>query len=190
MVQSTGAWTRRIAPQNFVAALSTSSSPGCVPLRGCAAIDWCTLIALSEMHCVFLLCRKCSPPSGCGVRSTSTTSSCPLPSTAPGPRGTLTSTTARGKRLVFVRYELKAKACLPCSIQNQKINLATLKVLDLFSVPAKTTSPRSLVLDLSCLLFVRDAFLSHQHARFVDVSHFVGRLMNLPQSVILASHPV
>jgi len=40
---------------------------------------------------------KCSPPSGCGVRSTSTTSSCRLPSTAPGPRGTLTSTTAPGK---------------------------------------------------------------------------------------------
>jgi hypothetical protein len=52
------------------------------------------------MQCVFLLCRKCSPPSGCGVRSTSTTSSCPLPSTAPGPRGTLTSTTAPGKRRV------------------------------------------------------------------------------------------
>ena len=59
-----------------------------------------------------MLCeqKKCSPPSGCGVRSTSTTSSSPLPSTAPGPRGTLTSTTARGKRLVFVRYELESKS--------------------------------------------------------------------------------
>ena len=47
----------------------------------------------------FALCReRCSPPSGCGVRSTSTTSSCRSPSTAPGPRGTRTSTTARGKR--------------------------------------------------------------------------------------------
>jgi len=45
-------------------------------------------------------CRQCSPPSGCGVRSTSTTSSCRSPSTAPGLRGTLTSTTARGKRLL------------------------------------------------------------------------------------------
>jgi hypothetical protein len=42
--------------------------------------------------------QKCSPFFGCGVRSTSTTSSCPLPSTAPGPRGTPTSTTAPGKR--------------------------------------------------------------------------------------------
>jgi hypothetical protein len=33
------------------------------------------------------------------VRSTSTTSSSPLPSTAPGPRGTRTSTTAPGKQL-------------------------------------------------------------------------------------------
>ena len=41
---------------------------------------------------------RCSRLFGCGVRSTSTTSSCPLPSTAPGPRGTRTSTTARGKR--------------------------------------------------------------------------------------------
>jgi hypothetical protein len=40
---------------------------------------------------------KCSPFFGCGVRSTSTTSSCPLPSTAPGPRGTPTLTTAPGK---------------------------------------------------------------------------------------------
>jgi hypothetical protein len=47
---------------------------------------------------VCCMCRsKCSPPSGCGVRSTSTTSSCPLPSTAPGPRGTPTLTTAPGK---------------------------------------------------------------------------------------------
>ena len=43
--------------------------------------------------------ERCSPPSGCGVRSTSTTSSCRSPSTAPGPRGTRTSTTARGKQL-------------------------------------------------------------------------------------------
>ena len=46
---------------------------------------------------------RCSPPSGCGVRSTSTTSSCPLPSTAPGPRGTRTSTTAPGKQCGFER---------------------------------------------------------------------------------------
>ena len=46
----------------------------------------------------FLVYRsKCSSPFGFGVRSTSTTSSCRLPSTAPGRRGTLTSTTARGK---------------------------------------------------------------------------------------------
>ena len=39
------------------------------------------------------------------MRSTSTTSSSPLPSTAPGPRGTPTSTTARGKSLTrFVEF--------------------------------------------------------------------------------------
>ena len=43
------------------------------------------------------LSRKCSLPSGCGVRSTSTTSSCRLHSTAPGLRGTRTLTTGRGK---------------------------------------------------------------------------------------------
>ena len=51
----------------------------------------------------FALCReRCSPPSGCGVRSTSTTSSCRSPSTAPGPRGTRTLTTARGKLSIGV----------------------------------------------------------------------------------------
>ena len=44
---------------------------------------------------------RCSPPFGCGVRSTSTTSSSPLPSTAPGPRGTRTSTTARGNSFTW-----------------------------------------------------------------------------------------
>lgn len=47
---------------------------------------------------------RCSPPFGCGVRSTSTTSSSPLPSTAPGPRGTPTSTTARGKQREHRRH--------------------------------------------------------------------------------------
>jgi hypothetical protein len=46
---------------------------------------------------------KCSSPFGCGVRSTSTTSSCPLPSTAPGPRGTPTSTTAPGNHQALCR---------------------------------------------------------------------------------------
>jgi len=60
---------------------------------------WCTLNACANHDC---LCRSiCSLPSGCGVRNTSTTSSCPLPSTAPGPRGTRTSTTGRGKQLAF-----------------------------------------------------------------------------------------
>merc|ERR1712166_805269 len=54
-------------------------------------------LRLSPDLCV-LCAVKCSLPSGCGVRNTSTTSSCPLPSTARGPRGTRTSTTARGKR--------------------------------------------------------------------------------------------
>merc|ERR1711865_1002018 len=55
---------------------------------------------------------QCSLPFGCGVRSTSTTSSCPLPSTAPGPRGTRTSTTARGKhyRLVLDRDSTESLA--------------------------------------------------------------------------------
>jgi len=60
---------------------------------------WCTLNACANYDC---LSRSiCSLPSGCGVRNTSTTSSCPLPSTAPGPRGTRTSTTGRGKQLAF-----------------------------------------------------------------------------------------
>ena len=63
-----------------------------------------------SQHIADLCCPssgKCSPPSGCGVRSTSTTSSCPLPSTAPGPRGTPTSTTAPGKQ-----WELLAAGAL------------------------------------------------------------------------------
>lgn len=62
-------------------------------LRRCRYLTRCRVCAES----------KCSPSFGCGVRSTSTTSSSPLPSTAPGPRGTLTSTTARGKRPVLGR---------------------------------------------------------------------------------------
>ena len=45
---------------------------------------------------------RCSRLFGCGVRSTSTTSSCRSPSTAPGPRGTRTLTTARGKLSIGV----------------------------------------------------------------------------------------
>ena len=53
-------------------------------------IDW----RLSEQQCSLL--------SGCGVRNTSTTSSCRLPSTAPGPHGTLTLTIALGKQCAHV----------------------------------------------------------------------------------------
>merc|ERR1719453_2536767 len=75
-----------------------------VLLRTCldadsASVAWHSLVqvlGLLTQQPVFA-CR-CSPPFGCGVRSTSTTSSSPLPSTAPGPRGTPTLTTAPGKR--------------------------------------------------------------------------------------------
>jgi len=52
--------------------------------------------------------QKCLPPFGCGVRSTSTMSSCLLHSTAPGPRGTRTSTTGHGNcRNLTVRDSIK-----------------------------------------------------------------------------------
>ena len=70
--------------------------------RSCVGVYIFGRGGLCEFVCVpdscFLPRSKCSLPSGCGVRNTSTTSSCPLPSTAPGPRGTRTSTTARGKQ--------------------------------------------------------------------------------------------
>ena len=47
----------------------------------------------------FFDAQKCSSLFGCGVRSTSITSSCRLPSTALGRRGTPILTTARGKFL-------------------------------------------------------------------------------------------
>ena len=53
----------------------------------------------SDARCPVSRQKQCSPPSGCGVRSTSTTSSSRSPSTAPGPRGTPTLTTAPGKSL-------------------------------------------------------------------------------------------
>ena len=66
-----------------------------------ASVGWfCLETCVFGSHFVVVFTEKCSLPFGCGVRSTSTTSSCPLPSTAPGPRGTPTSTTARGKRSI------------------------------------------------------------------------------------------
>eukprot|EP00961_Rhodomonas_salina_P238279 3220695-Rhodomonas_salina.1 len=49
--------------------------------------------------CLQKRCSRLPPSFGCGARSTSTTSSSRSPSTAPGRRGTRTSTTARGKQL-------------------------------------------------------------------------------------------
>merc|ERR1712216_365495 len=55
--------------------------------------------------------ERCSPPSGCGVRSTSTTSSCRSPSTAPGRRGTRTLTTARGKLPRPMMFDIRCAFC-------------------------------------------------------------------------------
>ena len=57
----------------------------------------------------FFDAQKCSSLFGCGVRSTSITSSCRLPSTALGRRGTLILTTARGK---FLSYSAGFLGCV------------------------------------------------------------------------------